>query len=97
MGNSQNYCKKGKRHKVQYRNNDYYVSVFNCEVFLSSAAEQSDPLTAAGLEALAVLTGMCLETHRKEYVIEKLKSVSRSKMDMPGILAELLNEDKTNE
>ncbi len=89
--------KRGKRHKVEYRGENWYVSVFNTEVFLSSAAETKDPKTAAGVEAIAVLLNLCFDKYEKAFVLEKLGSVSRSKTDMPGIICNLMKSEADNE
>ena len=90
--------KKGKRHKIEYRDAKYYVSVFDTEVFLSSALEASDPKTAAGIEAIAVLITLSLEHGASKTEIAKaLHKVSRVTTDMPGLLACILDRGEEDE
>ncbi len=85
---------KGTRHKVAYRNDQkLYVSVFQTEVFVSSALDNQDDLTASGLDAITRLLSLCLQNNLKEDAIKQLSKASRGSRDFPGILVRLLRHN----
>lgn len=64
---------KGTRHKVAYRNDsNMYISIFDTEVFVSSALDNQDDLTASGLDAITRLLSLCMQNNLKEDAIKQL-------------------------
>jgi hypothetical protein len=87
---------RGVRHRVMYREEPLYVNIFppKCEIFISSVDRDQDLLTGAALDALGRLTTLGWKTSGLDKVIQQLKRSSKSSRDMPGILANLLEEDR---
>jgi len=86
---------RGIRHRVTYRNDNLYVTIFpmRTEVFISSVDKNPDELTMAGLDTIARLVSLAWKTTTIDKVIGQMRKASRTDRDIPGILANLLAED----
>jgi len=85
--------KLGTRYRTQYRNDYLYVIVvpIKRELFISSADQDQDPLTGAGLDAMSRMVTLAWKKSSKQEVIKQLKKASRIRADLPGILSEILD------
>jgi len=77
-----------------YRKDKLYILIVpdKCEVFISSAKQDLDPLTGAALDAFSRLTSLAWQNSTTDRVIDQLSKASRSKKDLPGIIAKLIKE-----
>lgn len=90
-----------KRYRIKYDGDSIYVTI-SCEakeIFISSVNDQI-PKTASIYDALTRLISLSWQTNDLEDVVIQLKRSSRSKFDLPGMIAELLiqlAEDSKND
>ena len=81
----------GSRHCITYDKDKIYVFI-SCEakeIFISSIKDQI-PKTAAIYDALTRIISLAWQTSDTEDIIRQLHRSSRSKFDLPGMLANLL-------
>lgn len=81
----------GSRHRITYDGDSIYVFI-SCkskELFISSVNEQI-PKVAAIYDSLTRMISLAWQTNDIEDIIKQLHRASRSKFDLPGMLAELL-------
>jgi len=79
------------RHRITYDGDKIYV-VISCEskeIFISSVNDQI-PKVAAIYDSLTRMISLAWRTNDLEDIIRQLHRASRSKFDLPGLLAELL-------
>ncbi len=83
------------RHRVDYRKDNLYIVIVPSkkEVFISSVDRDPDELTQAALDGFGRLIALAWEGSSTEEVVKQLRKASRTKRDIPGILAKLLTED----
>jgi len=95
MGNKNNEAIRGVRHRVTYREENLYITIFpmRCEVFISSVKQDQDPLTGAALDAMSRMVTLAWKGSLLDEVIAQLRKASRSTKDLPGILTSLLSEE----
>ena len=81
----------GSRHCITYDKDNIYVFI-SCEskeIFISSVNDQI-PKTAAIYDSLTRIISLAWQTNDTEDIIRQLHRASRSKFDLPGMLAALL-------
>ncbi len=78
----------------KYRKDKLYILIVpdKCEVFISSVKQDLDPLTGAALDGFSRLTSLAWQNSTTGRVIDQLSKASRSKKDLPGIIARLIKE-----
>lgn len=81
------------RYRITYENDTIYVSISHeaKEIFISSVNDQI-PKTAAIYDSLTRMISMACRGNDLAEVINQLHKASRSKFDLPGMLAELLDK-----
>lgn len=86
---------RGVKHRVKYMQENLYVSIFpmRAELFISSVAQDQDPLVGANLDAMSRMVTMAWKSNTLDKVLVQLKRSSRSSRDLPGILYRLLAEE----
>jgi hypothetical protein len=86
------------RHKINYDGDHIYVVVSHeaKEVFISSVNDQK-PKVAAIYDSLTRMISMAWQHNKTEYVVRQLYKASRSRFDLPGILAELIRRKGKND
>lgn len=87
----------GKRNKITYNDDAIYVFI-SCEskeIFISSVNDQI-PKTAAIYDSLTRMISLAWQKNDVEDVVKQLHRASRSKFDLPGLLAELLIKKQEN-
>ena len=88
----------GLKYTITYNEDKIYVFI-SCEskeIFISSVNDQI-PKTAAIYDALTRIISLAWQTNDTEDIIRQLHRASRSKFDLPGMLAALLIRKQNSE
>lgn len=81
------------RHRINYDGDNIYIVISDeaKEIFISSVNDQI-PKVAAIYDSLTRMITLAWQTNSTDYIIKQLLRASRSKFDLPGIIASLLKQ-----
>lgn len=87
--------KDGSRYRTDYRGDHIYVATLpvTCEVFLSSVKQDLDAKTAAAMDVIGRLIALAWQNTSDEQLLKQLDRSSRSKNDLPGIIAVAIRKE----